>query len=282
MTGRPAARTRPSETEPKSPPRNGPWPLVPVSTARHRPLLAGNAGERLGRIAVLDVHPHHVAFDSRGQRLRVAHGAPAVIGAVVADQDGTRRAQRRRRADDDDRAGRGGREGPGYAAVEEAPEPLARRGPGHQQRGVASRPRAAGSRVAGQPAQHPARDVRVRERRERRLEVRTRGVLGDLLLDLRAARRARRGSMPAPCARQRGKVVVVHDVHELQRRAPAHRPATPRPGRRGWTARRRRTRRGRARSSPAIASRAQSAALETVPLGKPARRWTVRHDSPTR
>jgi hypothetical protein len=77
-----------------------------------RSLLPGGSGERLGRIAVLDVHRHEAALESRGQRLGVADGARAVLGAIVADQHGPRLAHRGVRRDDHDGARRVGRERP--------------------------------------------------------------------------------------------------------------------------------------------------------------------------
>ncbi len=99
--------------------------------------------------------------------------------------------------------------------MKDALKSVARRGPGHQQ----PRARVNGAPPddrRGPPGQHAAADIRVRERRQRRLELRAGGVLGDLLLDFRqrvAHERVDAGAV----GRQGGKVVVVYDVDELQR-----------------------------------------------------------------
>ena len=121
---RPGARRRgrgPSTPSRSSWPRNGPRPRVPA-TARHaRCSRAARASSSTGSPS-LDVHAHEVAVEPRGQRLRVADGAPAVLGAVVADQDGPRLAQRGVRGHDHDRTRRVGGERSRDAAVEEALE----------------------------------------------------------------------------------------------------------------------------------------------------------------
>src|SRR4051812_27964788 len=52
------------------------------------------AGERVDRVAILDLHVHEAALETGGHRLRVTDGAPAVLGAIAADQDGPWLAQR--------------------------------------------------------------------------------------------------------------------------------------------------------------------------------------------
>jgi hypothetical protein len=99
--------------------------------------------------------------------------------------------------------------------MEEALKPVARRRAAHQQRRAAV-DRSLPDRRLRQPRQHAARDIRVRKCRERRLELRPRGIFRDLLLDL--GQRVAYERIDARAVwRQRGEVVVVHDVHELER-----------------------------------------------------------------
>ena len=214
ITGRPAVR-RPVEHRDRT---------AGLATVRgrgsdhgHARLLSRRAGELLDWVALLDAHAYEVAVEPRGQRFRVADGAPAVLGAVLADHDGPWLAERGVRGHDHHRTRRVGGERSRDAAVEEALEALARRRPGHEQRRVAV-DRSSLDHGRRPPGQHAAHDITVRECRERRLELRPRGVLRDLLLDF-GQRIAHVRIDARPVRRQRGEVVVVHDVHELERDA---------------------------------------------------------------
>ena len=175
MTGRPASRTRPVETEPRSSPSQRPAAPGP-GHGQARPLLTRGAREPFDRVAVLrraggrGRGPSRAASASAWRTARMR-----VLGAVVADQDRPRLAQCVVRGHDHDRTRRLGGERSRDAAVEEVLESPARRRPAHQQRGAAvDRPL---PDHRGRPsAQDAAGDVRVRERREHLLDVRARAA----------------------------------------------------------------------------------------------------------
>ena len=119
---------------------------------------------------------------------------------------------------------------------------------------------------AGAPRQHDARGVRVRQRRERRVDGRARRVLRRPLAELvlRVAH-VRVGGRDVP--RQRGELVVIHHAHELQRRPQRTGQLRRHVGGAEATARTRRTRRGPVARSHLTPSHPPSPALTRPEAG---------------